>query len=190
MKKIILFLFLAIVFNTGFKTTGKGSKTLNFVDKAKYVADTIENPYYLLNYPFEVYKNSFIEKLDSRLGKGKITIADSETKVVDYTLTLTKISFTESIDPQTVNDTTSEDSGKIFPTQLCSMKVETALYNSKGELIDNITCITNDHEVLANNKKNHGTYLIKTLPDNIFIRLAKICATSTMDELLKKISKN
>jgi hypothetical protein len=140
-----------------------------------------------LNYPFEVYRDAFIEKLDSRLSKGKITIADAETKEMDYTLTLTKINFTESIDPQTVNDTISEDSGKIFPTQFCSMTVETSLSNSKGELIEKFTLTANDHEELANNKKNHGTYLIKTLSDNIFIRLAKSCATSTVDQLLKKI---
>jgi hypothetical protein len=199
MKKIILFFLLAFTFNACLINRVKVSKTLRIVDQTQYVVDTSENPHYLLNYSLESYKNEFVEKLKRRLKKSNVKVVDTSTKMADYTLVLKILYFKDTIGSRTVQDSSSEENGQLFQLHSCSMIAKTILYNSKSELVDSIAMLDEDSETLANNRtfwdfvfhtnKDNSNYRMKTLSNNIFMRLTKGCVRGTARVLVKKLKK-
>lgn len=197
-KKNIFLLFLSITLGacyTQLKLTT--AKTIRVIDISVFTTDTVNNTSYLHYYPLATYKNSFITELKNGLKEGGLTVVDTGLQITDYTVVFTKLSYKESLEPETVKDANSVDNGKTFPLHACSIKAESSLYNANAKLLEKFTFTNYQAEKLRPYsafwnllfETNNTEYRIKKLSNNIFDYIAKACARSTSAAVIKKLLK-
>ena len=200
MKKLV-FIICILISLTGCYVNHKlaVSKNVRIIDKAVIVVDSTQDSKYIHYGSCDSYKADFIEELKAELKNCNLVVIDSTNKASDYTIIISTLKFQESMSTETINDTASQDNGKVFNLNDCSVGAETTLYNQNSEKIDSWFLYDNSKESLTNNRsfwdylfrtnKDMHNYRKKELSSNVFENISRKCARNTSSKISKKISK-
>jgi hypothetical protein len=142
------------------------------------------------------YYQEFVKGLEAEFGTSNIII--DETKAL-YEIRFTSYTVTESTKTETVNDTTSNDHGRVFELTTLKMRAtgtivdvrtkDTFTWSAAKEKSESATSLRSGGQVVTGQNKDKKEYREKAFDDNQTSDLTTKCGRRSGVSIVKKISK-
>jgi len=146
----------------------------------------------------EAYTNAYTKGLKEELKSMGVIVVENPIDKVHFTLVITHLSLTESMDAKTVDDASSPYHGQTYALHKCEADAKFELYSNNKKVSSGYAGVSKEEKL--SNKRNMGDYIFggnrdnseyrhKGLSESIFMDLSQRCGRRTAARITKKITK-